>query len=349
MDFIHGRVVRLGGGQKIFRCLEMKTLSFVSWALRWLPGKTSETTVCFPIRCAIGIDKNMKHVNFLCLVAIAMLTLGDVTEGRSAEYPLQPLIDQLKPTRKIVYKQVGARKLHLHVFEPDRFHATDKRPAYVAFHGGGWTGGDATRFYPFAAHFAKQGMVGISVEYRLKNDRHGTTVFDCVKDGRSAIRYVREHAAELGIDPDKIVGSGGSAGGHVAVSTALFDAVNAESDNQKTSAVPNALVLYYPVIDTSADGYGQKKIGDRWKELSPVHNVKQKLPPTIIFHGTGDTVTPFKGAKSFLEQTIAIGNSCELVTHKDGRHGYLIFDLKLYREALQQTETFLTRVGMLTR
>ncbi len=295
-----------------------------------------------------AVDKShgMKILNCPCILFAAMLSLVGPTHVGGAEYPLQPLIDQLKPSRKVVYKQVGNRSLSLHVFNPVGFRKSDKRPAYVAFHGGGWTSGDATRFYPFAAHFAKQGMVGISVEYRLKNDRPGTTVFDCVKDGRSAIRYVREHAAELGIDPEKIIGSGGSAGGHVAVSTALFNSVDEMSDNQKVSAIPDALVLYYPVIDTSAGGYGQKKIGERWKELSPVHNVKSNLPPTIVFHGTGDIVTPFKGAESFQKHSLALGNLCELVTHKDGRHGYLIFDLKLYAEALRLTEAFLNRIGM---
>ena len=113
---------------------------------------------------------------------------------------------------------------------------------------------------------------------------------------------------------------GGSAGGHLAVSTALFDRVNEESDQADVSARPDALILMYPVIDTSAQGYGQKKIGDRWRELSPVHNVRGELPPALIFHGTGDAVTPYVGAKTFHDLSIAAGNTSTLITHPGGRH-----------------------------
>src|SRR5439155_382516 len=125
------------------------------------------------------------------------------------------------------------------------------------------------------------------------------TVFDCVKDARSAVRYVRAHAGELGIDPQNIIVSGGSAGGHLAVATAIFSGVDEVGEDTSVSPVPNALVLLFPVIDTSKEGYGNAKIGERWKELSPAHNVRSGLPPTIIFHGTGDTTCPFKGAQMF--------------------------------------------------
>ena len=204
------------------------------------------------------------------------------------------------------------------------------------------------RMYPFAADFAKRhGMVGISVQYRLYQPDKSVTVFDCVKDARSSVRYVRAHAAELGIDPDRIVVSGGSAGGHLAVATAMFDEVNEDSDDLSVSCAPNALVLLFPVIDTSAEGYGQAKIGDRWEELSPVHHVRKGLPQTITFHGTGDVTTPFKGAKSFHEQMLALGNRSELVVNEGGVHGYLIRTEPLYEMALEKSAAFLKEVGML--
>jgi acetyl esterase/lipase len=219
----------------------------------------------------------------------------------------------------------------------------------LAIHGGGWTGGNAIGFYPFAAHFAQQGMVGVSLEYRLRNTKQATTVFDCVRDARSAVRWIREHADELGISPDKIVAMGGSAGGHLAVSTALFDQVNEASDPPGASARPNALILLYPVIDTSAAGYGKNKIGDRWQELSPVHHVRGGLPPTLIFHGTADAVTPYVGAKTFLELSNAAGNTNTLVTHPGGRHGYIIFDRHEYNQALTRMQDFMIQQRLLPR
>ncbi|HIK98562.1 MAG TPA: alpha/beta hydrolase, partial [Dehalococcoidia bacterium] len=169
----------------------------------------------------------------------------------------------------------------------------------------------------------------------------------CVRDARSAVRWIRKNADVLGIDPARIVAMGGSAGGHLAVSTALFDRVNEDSDQADVSARPDALILMYPVIDTSAEGYGQTKIGDRWRELSPVHNVRGGLPPALIFHGTGDAVTPYVGAKTFHDLSIAAGNTNTLITHPGGRHGYLIFDRDEYDRALVQMKDFLMQQRLL--
>ncbi len=263
--------------------------------------------------------------------------------------PVDEMAAPLEPSRKVVYKTVGGRELYLHVFEPDSWKTNDRRGCFVVIHGGGWTGGEPRRMYPFAEHFARLGMVGISVQYRLLNAKQGTNVFDCVKDGRSAVRFVRAHAASLGIDPEKIIVSGGSAGGHVAVGTALFDGVNENNERCDVSSIPNALVLLFPVIDTSQAGYGNAKIGERWRELSPVHQVRGNVPPTLIFHGTGDTVTPFAGAKAFQQAMRQAGNRCELEIHEGGKHGYLMFDRKLYLETMRKTEIFLASLGLLPK
>ncbi|GEP42847.1 alpha/beta hydrolase [Brevifollis gellanilyticus] len=254
---------------------------------------------------------------------------------------------ELKPSRILVYKKIADRELQMHVFEPSGFKAGDKRACYVIIHGGGWTGGAPPRMYPFAAHYAKLGMVGISVQYRLHSAKTGVSVFDCVKDARSAVRYIKSHASELGIDPTRIIVSGGSAGGHLAAATALFDKVNEDGDDLSISATPAALVLLFPVIDTSKEGYGQAKIGERWQELSPVHNVRAGLPPTLVFHGTGDTVTPFAGAKAFDEAMLKAGNRCELDVNEGGTHGYLMRDKALYDDTMTKTDVFLKSLGLL--
>ncbi len=253
---------------------------------------------------------------------------------------LVPIAEKLQPTRKVVYKTVADRDLHLHIFEPAGHKTTDRRPVFLAIHGGGWTGGNAQVFYPFAAHFAQQGMLAVSLEYRLY-PKQKTTVFDCVRDARSSVRWLRKHAETLGIDPAKIVAMGGSAGGHLAISTALFDDVNESTDDLRISARPDGIILVNPVIDTSAEGYGQAKIGEAWKDLSPVHHVRSGLPPTLIFHGTADNVTPYTGAAKFHTLSLAAGNTSKLITHPGGRHGYIIFDLQDYRNALEQMHTFL--------
>lgn len=292
----------------------------------------------------------MKHlcVAFLLLVVAPVLNAQTPAEKREkAPDAMDQMAAALKPTRTLVYKKVADRELQMHVFEPEGFKMGDKRACYLIIHGGGWTGGAPPRMYPFAAHYAKLGLVGISLQYRLHNAKAGVSVFDCVKDARSAVRYLREHAAGLGIDPQKIVVSGGSAGGHLAAATALFDQVNEEGDDLKVSPVPNALVLLFPVIDTSKEGYGNAKIGGRWQELSPVHHVRPGAPPTLIFHGTGDTVTPFAGAKAFQEAMHKAGNRCELDINDGGTHGYLMRDKALYDDTMQKTDAFLKSLELL--
>ena len=258
---------------------------------------------------------------------------------------LAPLAEQLEPDEKVAYKTVKMsdgklRPLHLHIFHPPDAPRNGRLPVMLAIHGGGWTGGNAQGFYPLAQHFSRQGMLGVSLEYRLRR-ANGPTVFDCVRDARSAVRYLRRHADALKIDPDRIVAMGGSAGGHLALSTALFNEVNDPQDDTTVSPTPNALLLWYPVIDTSAKGYGQNKIGDRWKELSPVDRVRAKMPPTLIFHGTGDAVTPYPGAKKFFDASQQLGNQIQLITHPGGRHGYIIFAPQEFRTAIEEMERFL--------
>ena len=264
-------------------------------------------------------------------------------------------VDQLaatmQPTRVVVYKTTPQKPLHLHVFEPKGFQKSDSRPVFVTIHGGGWRGGTPVRMYPFAHHFAELGMVGISVEYRLAARQPAAgalTPFDCVQDVRSALRFLKKHASDFGIDPKRIVVSGGSAGGHLAAATALFDRVNDPADDLSISPHPCALVLLFPVIDTSKEiGYGHDLLGDRWQELDPNSHVRSGLPPCLIFHGTGDTVTPFAGAEKFFQAMLAAGNTTELVVNEGGRHGYLMFEKAPFEETLEGTEAFLRSAGVL--
>lgn len=282
----------------------------------------------------------------LLTFASSVLAQTPAPKPTTANDYVAQLVAKLTPTRKIVYKKIADRELSLHVFQPESWKASDKRACFITIHGGGWTGMGPERMYAFADHFAKLGLVSISVQYRLASAKTNTTVFDCVKDVRSAVRYVKAHANELGIDPNKIIASGGSAGGHLAASTAMFE-VNEESDDLKISPVPNALVLLFPVIDTSKEGYGNARIGERWQEISPAHNVRPGLPPTITFHGTADPTTPFKGAQIFHEAMLKAGNRSELVIHEGGDHGYLMRTQPLYDECLAKTDAFLKSLNLL--
>ncbi|MEO1994912.1 MAG: alpha/beta hydrolase [Planctomycetaceae bacterium] len=100
----------------------------------------------------------------------------------------------------------------------------------------------------------------MSADYRVIR-KHKTTPFECVKDGKSAVRWIRQHAAELGVDPDRIVAAGGSAGGHVAAYTGVIQGHEEEGEDANISSLPDAMILYNPVIDTTEEGYGVSKVG----------------------------------------------------------------------------------------
>ena len=253
----------------------------------------------------------------------------------------------LEPTREIVYKTAGDQELRLHVFEPDGFKPADRRACFLIIHGGGWRGMSPRRMYPFAAHLARLGMVGICPEYRLVRPNSGVSVFHCVQDSRSAVRYVRRHAAALGVDPERIVVAGASAGGHLAAGTALFDGVDEPGEDTGVSCMPSVLVLLFPVIDTSTEGYGNALLGDRWRELSPLHQVRPGMPPTIVFHGSADTTTPFAGAKAFHQAMLAAGNRCELIVTEGGVHGHIMRSRPVYEETMKTIEKYLGGLGML--
>jgi len=137
-----------------------------------------------------------------------------------------------QPDRIVEYKQIGDMSLTLHIFNPPNLEQGDKKAAIVFFFGGGWVTGTPAHFYNQSEYLASRGMVAICADYRTRN-KHGTSPLESVKDGRSAIRWVRQHAWELGIDPDRLAAGGGSAGGHVAAATGTTK--NLDEDGEDTS------------------------------------------------------------------------------------------------------------------
>ena len=235
------------------------------------------------------------------------------------------------------------------MFEPEGHKASDARPAIVFFFGGGWVGGSPGQFYPHCKYLASRGMWAASAEYRVKS-RNGTTPFECVADGKSAVRYIRTHASELGIDPEKVAAGGGSAGGHVAASTGVIDGHEEAGEDTKVSSKPVALCLFNPVIDTGPKGYGYNKLGERYKELSPVEHVTEDDPPAILFHGTADTTTPFSNATDFQARMKKAGNRCGVVSFEGQKHGFFNYgrgDGTAYKKCIAAMDEFLTSLGLL--
>jgi acetyl esterase/lipase len=121
------------------------------------------------------------------------------------------------------------------------------------------------------------------------------------KDGKlvSAIRWVRQHAAELGVDPNWIVAAGASAGGQVAAAAGLVPGLDARDEDLSVSSRPDALLLWYPVVDNGPGGFGPKEVKARYREVSPLHNIGTHAPPSLFLLGTEDPVVPVTTSELF--------------------------------------------------
>ncbi|WP_313790382.1 alpha/beta hydrolase [Flagellimonas okinawensis] len=198
-----------------------------------------------------------------------------------------------------------------------------------------------------AKYFSRRGLVSFLVDYRTES-KNNTTPFESLKDAKSAIRYIRENASSFNIDKNKIIAAGGSAGGHLAAATALIDGFNEETDNLSISCVPNALVLFNPVIDNGPNGYGFERIGDKFKDFSPMHNINKGAPPTIIFLGTKDHHVPIETAYEYKTKMEQVGSRCDLKIYEGEKHGFWNHrNFENYKKTILEADCFLQTLDYL--
>jgi acetyl esterase/lipase len=246
---------------------------------------------------------------------------------------------------KVLYKQIKDVKLFLEVYYPENIDTTKKYPAMVFFFGGGWKEGSTKKFERQAKYFSKRGLVSVLVDYRIQG-KHKTTPFESLKDAKSAIRFIKENSEKLHIDSSKIIAAGGSAGGHLAAATALIEEYNEITDNLNISSKPNALVLFNPVIDNGPGGYGYSRIGNDYKNFSPLHNIQKNAPPTVIFLGTNDIYIPVETAKYYEKVMEKVGSRCDLFLYEGAKHTFFN-NKKYYKKVLLEADKFIQSLGYL--
>lgn len=272
----------------------------------------------------------------LCLISSPLLA--------QSTYP-----PYFKDARVETYRTIDSTELKLWIFGESDPNA--KKPAIVFFFGGGWSSGSPAQFEKQARHFAKRGMIAITVDYRVKS-RHGVQVVECVKDAKAAIAWVRENAERLGIDPDKIAASGGSAGGHLAAATGTLSGFG--SDER-----PNALILFNPACTLAPvedwkppAGAGAKlgidRLGVEPVEISPANHIGPHTPPTLILHGKKDTTVPYASVVAFERMMKKADRSCKLIGYKDAGHGFFNRG-EAYSQTLKEAEDFLVDLGWIKK
>ncbi|MDR6551894.1 alpha/beta hydrolase [Paenibacillus qinlingensis] len=279
-------------------------------------------------------------------------------------------MDAVFPYETLVYKEADGRRLRLFMCHPEDRYAADARPAVVWIHGGGWQGGHPEMLLRHCRLFAERGAVTFSIEYRLMpRDGHeaepgqARSVETCIEDCRSAMRYIRIHAAELGIDPQRIAVVGDSAGGHLAVCLATIDRYDAPGEDASISAMANAVVNCNGIIDCTGrwkkvvpiveTGQSESDQVHAWlmrhehaKALSPLHQVREGQPPMLIMHGLLDATVVPEDAVRFYEAYTAVGNEAELILYPHLAHAFVLFDYKTEElevlKVIERIDQFLT-------
>jgi len=294
-------------------------------------------------------------VRLVCVLLGLMLCGLHTAQGRG--FTLKPQL--MEGSKSYTYKQVDDLNLDLWVFSPQ---GQERAPAVIFFFGGGWNGGTPAHFVPQSKYLAKRGIHGIVVHYRVKS-RNGVKARSCVEDANDALIYVTKNATELGIDPTKIAVGGGSAGGHLA---ACLGTISAQKDY-----APKAMILYNPVsvlvpVESSLDlnekdlleleqanevlmkreAEFKARLGVEPIELSPFHHISAKTPPTLIFHGTADTIVPYISARAFTEQLKKHSIDVTFHTYENCEHSFFGRE-PYFSQTIEQLDTFLVHLGWL--
>ena len=287
----------------------------------------------------------MKH--FLAIAIVSVLAATGLNAAQPARKKLPPVkltSIELK-TAEHVFKKTPQGELKLHFHFPPDWKASDHRPAILFFFGGGWTSGDASQFLPQAEYFASRGIVAVRADYRIASIHH-TTPDKCVEDAKSAMRWLRGRAGEFGVDPEKLIASGGSAGGHLAAAVALLDGFNSP-DDAKISCVPKAMVLFNPALNLA--NIGGRAVTNAAGEnistaISPTMFLKAGAPPAVIFFGTADKLKAH--GDEYVGKAKSAGVRAEMFTAADQPHGF--FNRSPWTEVTAiQADKFLASLGYL--
>jgi acetyl esterase len=232
----------------------------------------------------------------------------------------------------------------------------------VFFHGGGWEIGKGapTQFNYQGKYLASRGMVSIQVQYRLIADNRKEAPLGACQDAKSAMRWVRSHTAELGIDPARIASGGGSAGGHLAAFVGMVDGTDDPQDDLKISCRPAAMVLYNPALlhyDTGGENAsnGKKRsvtseLFATYKKISPYYSVSSDDPPGIILVGSEDGILPQDALKGFQAKCKVAGVRMDTVVYPGEGHSFfgLRRSLDRFYDTTIEMDKFLASLGWLS-
>ncbi len=250
-------------------------------------------------------------------VVVALSLLGLTALARGADYQIEANI------RYSLHPETV-----LDVMQP-RAPALKNRPGVIVIHGGGWIQGDKERMLAtFCLPFVEHGFVVANVEYRLAN---AATAPAAVNDVMQAAKWFRDRAADYKVDPNQIVVTGNSAGGHLAMMVGMTPDAADLGPSIKVAAIIN----FYGISDVpdQLQGAHLQSYAVTWipeqpgrmelaKKLSPITYVRKGLPPVLSIHGDADPVVPYEQSVRLTKELKAAGDQAELITVPGGQHGF---------------------------
>mgnify|MGYP001968553963 FL=1 len=249
--------------------------------------------------------------------------------------------DDIPEGKIYTYKEEDGvtREMEIH-FPKDHDAATELVPGIIMFHGGGWGGGKRDQFRYLCHYFADRGLVAATVSYRLAtkaDNGKGSRKRVCITDAKSAIRWYKNNAETLGVDPQRIIAGGGSAGGHVSLLATTNPELNDPQDNRKHDTSVVAYLLFNPAL-------GMADAKD--SEVDFLQHIRPDFSPAIVFFGSEDEKW-LKGWNAAYEKMQLLNiHSVEVWIAEDQEHSF--FNKQPWQDmTIRASDEFLKDLGLI--
>jgi acetyl esterase/lipase len=308
-------------------------------------GLVNDRAVVYPPRMSVRRFVRWVLWGVLCLLAL----VASVAAG--LWWYFHPPVQR---TNGVPYGQRGERTLALDVIQP----AKPSGRGVLVLVSGGWKSKQPGGFGEWmAAPMLRRGYTVFAI-YHVSQPE--ASVMAIIEDMHRAVRFVRHHARDYGVDPQRLGVCGGSAGGHLSLMLATRGGPgrpDATDPVDRESSAVQAVAIFFPITDLLNLGQSTENLRDGgppksfrrafgpqgtnlsvWKSLgrecSPIYHITTNLPPVLFVHGDADTLTPLEQSEWFEAKAREVGRPINLVVHRGGQHGWLtmVFDIRRFAD-----------------
>ena len=275
-----------------------------------------------------------RSIPLVLLVGVALLTAGPTEAnaqlGETGSF-LAHVSNQYRVIPNVTYHVASNQENKLDLYVPRG--ASGPTPVLMYIHGGGWVGGTKESSVLRILPYLEMGWAVANIEYRLGAVARAPAA---VEDGLCALRWVIRNAGQYNLDTSRIVTTGNSAGGHLALTTGMIPAsagLDRECPGSEELSVA-AIINWYGITEVGdlLAGANTKSYAVEWmgslenrfeiaERVSPMTYVRAGLPPTLTIHGDADPTVPYQHAITLHEKLEELGVSNVLHTVPGGGHG----------------------------